>query len=71
MLIKLLLAIAIVALLGPALAATIEPRSVNASQWDEAKSKTRALSPSMVKLQVLLDRAHFSSGEIDGCPARM
>ena len=66
MLTKLLLAIAIIALHGPALGATIEPQSVNTSQWDDAKTKTRAPSPSMVKLQVLLDRAHFSPGEIDG-----
>jgi lipoprotein-anchoring transpeptidase ErfK/SrfK len=66
MLTKLLLAIAVIALHGPALGATIEPQSVNTSQWDDAKSKTRAPSPSMVKLQVLLDRAHFSPGEIDG-----
>ena len=66
MLTKLLLAIAVIALHGPALGATIEPQSVNTSQWDDAKSKTRALSSSMVKLQVLLDRAHFSPGEIDG-----
>jgi peptidoglycan hydrolase-like protein with peptidoglycan-binding domain len=66
MLTKLLLAIAVIALHGPALGATIEPQSVNTSQWDDAKSKSRAHSPSMIKLQVLLDRAHFSPGEIDG-----
>src|SRR5215204_2706920 len=62
---KLVLAIAFT-LHSPALGATIEPQSVNTSQWDDAKGKSRALSPSMVKLQVLLDRAHFSPGEIDG-----
>jgi lipoprotein-anchoring transpeptidase ErfK/SrfK len=66
MLTRLLLAIAVIALHSPALGATIEPPSVNTSHWDDAKSKARAPGPSMVKLQVLLDRAHFSPGEIDG-----
>jgi lipoprotein-anchoring transpeptidase ErfK/SrfK len=68
---KLTLAIAVIALQVPALqvpalAATIEPQSVNTSQWDDANAKSGVLSPSMVKLQVLLDRARFSPGEIDG-----
>lgn len=45
--------------------ASIEPQAINDAQWDE-KDGHDIRRPLMIKLQVLLDRAHFSPGEIDG-----
>jgi lipoprotein-anchoring transpeptidase ErfK/SrfK len=65
---KFWLAIAIVILSGPVMGAPIDAQAINEAQWNDKKPATSAISPSMVKLQVLLDRAHFSPGEIDGKP---
>jgi lipoprotein-anchoring transpeptidase ErfK/SrfK len=51
---------------GTARAASIDARGVNEAQWSDKKTDRSAIDPLMVKLQVLLDRAHFSPGEIDG-----
>ena len=51
---------------GPAAAGTLDNQAVNDAQWSEKKQSQGAMSPAMVKLQVLLDRARFSPGEIDG-----
>ena len=51
---------------GPANSASIDSQAINDAQWSEKKAEPSAINPVMVKLQVLLDRAHFSPGEIDG-----
>lgn len=51
---------------GPALAALIEAQAINDAEWSDKKAPQGTISPHVVKLQVLLDRAHFSPGEIDG-----
>jgi lipoprotein-anchoring transpeptidase ErfK/SrfK len=59
-------AIAAILASGAAQAAAIDTQAVNQAQWDDKKAEQSAISPLMIKLQVLLDRAHFSPGEIDG-----
>ena len=51
---------------GGALAAQLDAQTINRAEWTEQKASPTALNPVLVKLQVLLDRAHFSPGEIDG-----
>jgi lipoprotein-anchoring transpeptidase ErfK/SrfK len=51
---------------GIARAASIDAQAINDAQWNEKKPDRSTIEPLMVKMQVLLDRAHFSPGEIDG-----
>ena len=51
---------------GGALAAQLDPQTINGAEWTEQTASTTSISPTLIKLQVLLDRAHFSPGEIDG-----
>jgi lipoprotein-anchoring transpeptidase ErfK/SrfK len=51
---------------GTARAALIDARAINDAEWNDKKPDRSTIEPLMVKLQVLLDRAHFSPGEIDG-----
>jgi lipoprotein-anchoring transpeptidase ErfK/SrfK len=60
------IAITFAAASGAAHAAPIDAQVINDAQWSDKKAEPKALSPVMVKLQILLDRAHFSPGEIDG-----
>ncbi|WP_245454460.1 L,D-transpeptidase family protein [Bradyrhizobium sp. RP6] len=53
-------------LIGPALAGNLDPSAVNDAARPAKPPATDKLSPAVVKLQVLLDRAQFSPGEIDG-----
>src|SRR5689334_8010092 len=55
--------------LGSAAAAErLDMQAVNDAQSPNGKIAKTAISPSIVKAQVLLDRARFSPGEIDGKP---
>jgi lipoprotein-anchoring transpeptidase ErfK/SrfK len=51
---------------GVAHSASLHAQAINDAQWNDQKLDRSAIEPLMVKLQVLLDRAHFSPGEIDG-----
>jgi len=52
-------------LAGPALAASLDAAAINNAEY-RARPKTDGIDPAVVKVQVLLDRALFSPGEIDG-----
>ena len=52
-------------LAGPALAASLDAAAINNAEY-RARPKTDSIDPAVVKVQVLLDRALFSPGEIDG-----
>lgn len=51
---------------GPGFAAELDPASVNGAQFDGKLPPRDKLSAVVVRAQVLLDRARFSPGEIDG-----
>jgi lipoprotein-anchoring transpeptidase ErfK/SrfK len=53
----------LVLLAGSASAAPLDMQAVNDAKWRKAPEKS---GPLLIKTQVLLDRAHFSPGEIDG-----
>jgi len=52
-------------LAGPALAASLDAAAINNAEY-RARPKTDSFDRAVVKVQVLLDRALFSPGEIDG-----
>jgi lipoprotein-anchoring transpeptidase ErfK/SrfK len=47
-------------------AAEITPDRINAAEFSGKSPPPDSISPLTVKVQILLDRAHFSPGEIDG-----
>ena len=57
--------LAVIVVVAPAAAAPLDMRAVNDAQWRKTADKS-GVSPLLIKAQVLLDRAHFSPGEIDG-----
>jgi lipoprotein-anchoring transpeptidase ErfK/SrfK len=48
------------------LAAPVDIQSVNGAQWSKRTDIKGGINPTLVKAQILLNRAHFSPGEIDG-----
>src|SRR6516225_8656713 len=62
------ISICIAVALTPAIAAAIElkPESVNSAEYSDKPLSADRISPLVVRVQVLLARAHFSPGEIDG-----
>ena len=62
------LAIVVVAVLaaGSALAAELSPDAINSAEPSKKSLSQDKATPAGVRLQVLLDRVHFSPGEIDG-----
>ncbi|MGA9051338.1 MAG: hypothetical protein WB422_08095 [Pseudolabrys sp.] len=57
---------AFLVLAGSAEAASLELGAVNEAQLQPPLRAKERANPTLVKAQVLLDRAHFSPGEIDG-----
>ncbi|WP_426435427.1 L,D-transpeptidase family protein [Bradyrhizobium genosp. P] len=55
-----------VAIAGPALSAEMTSDAINSAEPSKKTLSTEKATPAGVRLQVLLDRAHFSPGEIDG-----
>jgi lipoprotein-anchoring transpeptidase ErfK/SrfK len=61
-------ALGFISLLGPVLAAPpgLEMEAVNKAGWTHESGKGKEVDPALIKVQVLLDRARFSPGVIDG-----
>src|SRR5436305_8544291 len=66
MMIRWFLAFLLTALVHPAFAAELTAERINAANFTGKLPSEDSVTPLAVKLQVLLDRAHFSPGEIDG-----
>src|SRR3954465_1364509 len=60
------LALILSALVHPALAAELTPERISSANFSGKLPSEDDVSPLAVKVQVLLDRAQFSPGEIDG-----
>jgi len=63
--VKLALLLAVLAA-NPAFAADLSPDAINSAEPSNKSLTEDNATPAGVRLQVLLDRAHFSPGEIDG-----
>ena len=55
--------------IGPASAKPIDAQTINNAQWDASSASKTGVSPLLIKAQILLARANFSSGEINGKPS--
>jgi lipoprotein-anchoring transpeptidase ErfK/SrfK len=53
-------------LVAPVLAAELTPDAINNAELRKRPPREEKMDPVAIKAQVLLDRAHFSPGEIDG-----
>ena len=51
---------------GPALSAELSPDAINSAEPSKKSLSKDKVTAAGIRLQVLLDRAHFSPGEIDG-----
>ncbi|MGY8705165.1 L,D-transpeptidase family protein [Bradyrhizobium sp. 18BD] len=60
------IALALALAAAPAVAAEMNPDAINAAEPSKKTLSNEKPTPAGVRLQVLLDRAHFSPGEIDG-----
>ena len=60
--------IGVALLLSPAslFSAELKPESVNSAEWSDKPPSADRITPLGVRIQILLDRSHFSPGEIDG-----
>ena len=47
-------------------AVALDAQSINGAQWSKQPDTKGGMTPLVIKAQILLDRAHFSPGEIDG-----
>lgn len=63
---NLILVVVAVLAVSPALAAELSPDAINSAEPSKKSLSKDKATPAGVRLQVLLDRAHFSPGEIDG-----
>lgn len=63
---NLIMAVVAVLAASPALAAELSPDAINSAEPPKKSFSKDKATPAGVRLQVLLDRAHFSPGEIDG-----
>ena len=63
---RLFLALIVMAVVHPAFGAELTPDKINGANFTGKLPSADGASPLAVKLQVLLDRARFSPGEIDG-----
>jgi lipoprotein-anchoring transpeptidase ErfK/SrfK len=61
-------ALGLLSVLGPAAAAPpgLDIEAVNGAEWTPKSGKDKEIDPALIKVQVLLDRARFSPGVIDG-----
>jgi lipoprotein-anchoring transpeptidase ErfK/SrfK len=55
-----------VLLVLPAWGATLDPSAINNASYSSKRTSKDKLDPAVVKAEILLDRAQFSPGEIDG-----
>jgi lipoprotein-anchoring transpeptidase ErfK/SrfK len=61
-----LIGVLLASLTGAAFAADLNAAAINAAEPSQKTLSSQKATPAGVRLQVLLDRAHFSPGEIDG-----